>query len=130
MKKHRKQLVNVLGQKLLVDVPVDDELYKMDRHSEYQDARSKAKHVFLDDLAIADRAADVADACEQSQLLECLREALLTLDEDERLLVEYYYYRNLDEHETAARMKISQSTVNRKKHKITRKLRICLKDWL
>ncbi len=130
MKKHRKQLVDVLGQRRLVDVPVDDELYKIDRRDDYLNSRAKAKHIAFDDRFIADLAADVADVYERSQLLECLREALQKLDKDERLLVEYYYYDNLDEHETAARMKLSQSTVNRKKHRIIEKLRICLSDWL
>jgi RNA polymerase sigma factor (sigma-70 family) len=128
--KHRKQLVDVLGQKRLVEVPVDDELYKIDRRDDYLNSRAKIKHVALDDRFIANQAPDVADTFERAQLLEHLRKALLTLDEDELLLVECYYYGNRNEHETAVRMKLSQSTVNRMKHKVIQKLRIYLSDWL
>ena len=129
MKKYRKQVVNVLGQKLLVDVPVDDELYKADCREEYQRARSKAKHVSLDDALLICSTDDITEAYEESQLLECLREAIKTFGENERQIIEYLYFENLAESEIATILGISQQAVNRKKHRIIKKLRDCLADW-
>ena len=130
MKKYRKQSVYVFGRKRLVDVPVDSELYKADNRAEYQRARSKVKHVSLDENIIADFTADVAEAYEEAQLLECLREALQALIETERQLIECIYYDELTEQETAAILKTTQKTVNIRKHKIIKKLRDNLKEWL
>ena len=88
MKKHRKQLVNVFGEKRMVDVPVDSKLYKADNHAEYQRARSKTKHVSLDEIILVDFTADVTEAYEENQLLERLRETLQTLSKEERQLLE------------------------------------------
>jgi len=130
MKKHRKQLVSVSGQRRLVDVPADDELYKADCREEYQRARSKAKHVSFHEAALADLTADVMEAYEESQLLECLREALQTLTEEERRLVEYLYYRRLTERKTADILGISQQAVGKQKHRVIAKLRASLIDWM
>ena len=126
MKKYRKQSVYVFGRKRLVDVPVDEKLYKADNHAEYQRARSKKKHASLNEVIIA----DVAEAYEQSQLLESLRIAVQSLDDKERLLIECIYYDGLTEQETAAILTVTQKTVNIRKHKIIKKLRNSLKDWL
>ena len=125
MKKHRKQSVNVYGQKQLVDVPVDDKLYAMDNREEYQRKRSKSKHISLDDIITA----DVIEDYEESQLLECLREALQTLDKNERQLIEYIYYQGFSERKIATILKISQPTVMRRRDKIIQKLRNTLIDW-
>ena len=130
MKKHRKQLVNVLGEKRMVDVPVDSELYKADNHEEYQRARSKAKHLSLDEMILVDFMADVVEAYEEKQLLERLREALQTLCEEERQLLEYLYYDGLIEREVAAILEISQPAVTKRKHKIIQKLRNSLIGWM
>jgi len=130
MKKHRKQSVNVFGQKQLVDVPVDDDLYKADNHSEYQRARSKGKHVSLDDVVLADESADVTEDYEEAQLLECLRNELKTLNDKERRLVGYLFYDGLTERETAALLGISQPAVTKQKHRIIAKLRNSLIDWM
>jgi len=130
MKKHRKQLVNVLGERRLVDVPADDELYKADSREEYLRSKSKSWHVPLDGIILADITADVAEACEESQLLERLREVLKMLSEPELRLVEYLYYDELTERETAAILGISQPAVTKRKHKIIQKLRDILIDWL
>jgi len=129
MKKHRKQSVNVFGYKRLVDVPVDDELYKIDNHEEYQRRRSKAKHISLDDF-IAEFTADVMGNYEESQLLECLLEALQTLTEEEYQLIQYIFYDGFTEQETAVILKVTQKTVNIRKHEVINKLRDNLKDWL
>ena len=129
MKKHRKQIVYVFGRKRMVDVPVDSELYKADNRAEYLRAKSKAKHVSLDKTVLAGFTADVAEIYEEAQLLECLQEALEALSEVERRLVECIYYDGLTEQETAAILKIAQQNVNRKKHKIIKKLRDRLIDW-
>jgi len=130
MKKYRKQIVYVYGEKRFVDVPSNDELYKMDNREEYQRMRSKKKHISLESVVIADYSVDVAEVYEKTQLLECLREALLTLTDNERLLIEYIYYDGLTERETAALLKISQPAVTKRKHKIINKLRKSLSDWI
>ena len=130
MKKHRKQLVNVLGEKRMIDVPVDSELYKADNHEEYQRARSNAKHVSLDKILLVDFTADVTEAYEEKQLLEHLREALQTLGEEERQLLEYLYYDGLSEREVATILGISQPAVTKRKHKIIQKLHNSLIDWM
>jgi len=130
VKKYRKQSVNVFGRRLLVDVPVDGELYKADNRAEYLRARSRVKHVSLDKVVLAGFAADVAEAYEEAQLLLCLREAVQALTEKEYRLIECIYYDGLTEQETAAILMIAQQTVNRKKHKIIKKLRNSLIDWL
>ena len=129
MKKHRKQSVNVYGQKRLVDVPVDDKLYKIDNREEYQRRRSKSKHITLDDI-ITELTADVIEDYEESQLLERLHDVLQTLTKKERRLIKYIFYDGLTERETAAILKISQPTVTAQKQKIIQKLRNCLTDWL
>ena len=130
MKKHRKQSVYVFGRKRLVDVPVDSELYKADNHAEYQRARSKSKHTMLDEIAFTSFADDIAEAYEKSQLLICLREAVQALSDKERLLIECIFYDGQTEQETAAILRIARQNVNKKKHKIIKKLRNSLKDWL
>ena len=130
MKKFRKQVVNVHGERRLVDVPADDELYKADSREEYLRSKSISRHVPLDGIILADINADVAEACEESLLLERLREALKMLSEPERRLVEHLYYDELTERETAAIYGISQPAVTKRKHKIIQKLRVILIDWL
>ena len=130
MKKHRKQIVYVYGRKQLVDVPVDSELYKADNHAEYQRARSKTKHVSLDITVNIGVTADAAEVYEEAQLLECLRESLKKLSDEERQLIHYIYFYGLTERETAKRLKISQPAVTKRKHKIIKKLRSSLSDWL
>ena len=129
MKKHRKQSVNVLGKKQLVDVPVDSELYKADNRAEYQRARSKTKDVPWDASLFADLTADVVEIYEESQLLEFLREALQALSDEERQLIEYIFYEGLTEQETADILKVARQTVGKKKHRIINKLRNSLVDW-
>jgi RNA polymerase sigma factor (sigma-70 family) len=130
MKKHRKQSVYVSGQRELVDVPVDDELYKADNRAEYHRARSKTKHVSLDITVNIGITADVVENYEETQLLEALRKALKSLNEQERQLVDYIYFDGLTERETAAKLNITQPAVTKRKHKIINKLRNNLKDWL
>ena len=130
MKKYRKQSVYVFGRKRLFDVPVDSELHKADNRAEYQRARSKKKHVSLDEIIIADVTIDVAEAYEKSQLLECLRVAVQSLNDKERQIIECIYYDGLTEQETATILMVAQQTVNKKKHKAIKKLRASLIDWL
>ena len=130
MKKHRKQIVDVGGVKRLVDVPADDELYKADNREEYQRARSKTKHVSFHEVAFADLTSDVTEAYEESQLLECLCEALQTLTEEERRLVEYIYYDGLTERKVADILGISQQAVGKQKRRVIAKLRANLIDWM
>ncbi len=130
MKKHRKQRVNVFGEKLLTDVPVDDELYKADNHAEYQRARSKDKDRPFGNDIFSDVLVDVAMEYEERRLKECLREALQSLSEQERKIVELHYYGGLTEQETADMLSVSQQTVNKKKHRLIRKLRNILIDWI
>jgi len=130
MKKHRKQAVDVLGQKRLVDVPVDDELYKADNRSEYQRARSKIKDVSLNESVINASTADVMEDYEETQLLESLRESLKTLNDKDRRLIEYLFYDGLTERETAAILGVSHQAVGKQKRRIIAKLRNSLIDWL
>ena len=130
MKKYRKQSVTVNGKKRLVDVPVDSELYKADNRAEYQRARSKKKHVSLDITVKIGISADVAEIYEEAQLMESLRAAVAALADDERQLIEYLFFDGLTERETAAILGISQPAVTKRKHKIIKKLRNSLKDWL
>jgi len=60
MKKYRKQAVYVYGRKRLVDVPIDNELYKSDNRNEYQRKRSNQKQVSLNELIF-----DCTAKCEQ-----------------------------------------------------------------
>lgn len=130
MKKHRKQSVNVFVQKRLVDVPDDNELYKIDNREEYQRRRSKAKHISLDEIVMTEFTSVVTEAYEEVQLLECLHKAVQFLSEKERQLVEYIYYDGLTERETAVILKISQPAVIKRRDKIIQKLRNSLIDWL
>ena len=129
MKKHRKQSVNVLGKKQLVDVPVDDDLYAADNHEEYQRTRSLKKDVPWDASLFADLTANVMDNYEESQLLTCLYEAIQALSDEERQLVEYIYFDGMTEAEVAKILKISQQAVGKRKNKVIDKLRNSLIDW-
>jgi DNA-directed RNA polymerase specialized sigma subunit len=102
----------------------------MDRHSEYQRVRSSFKDVSLNEIVMADLTADIAVIYEEAQLLESLREALLTLDNAERCLVQYLYYDALTERKAATLLKIPRTTLNKRKKKIIQKLRKHLIDWL
>ena len=108
MKKHRKQSVNVLGKKMLVDVPVDGELYKADNHEEYQRTRSLKKDVPWDSSLFADLSADVMEIYEESELLACLYEVLQALSDEERQIVEYIYFDGLTEQTTADILKVAR----------------------
>ena len=129
MKKNRKQSVNVGGKKQLVDVPVDDELFKADNRAEYQRKRSKTKETPLNNAVIADLTADVIEDYEEQQLLECLREALKALNAKERRLIEYIYYDGLTERQAAEILGIAHQVVGKKKRRIIAKLRNSLIDW-
>jgi RNA polymerase sigma factor (sigma-70 family) len=130
MKKHRKQMVDVGGQKQLVDVPVDDELYKADNRAEYLRVRSKVKDISFDETVFTDLTANVVEDYEESQLLDCLDKAVKALNEKERRLIEYLYYKNLTEREVAVILGISHQAVNKQRHRIIVKLRENLSDWL
>jgi RNA polymerase sigma factor (sigma-70 family) len=131
MKKRRKQGVNVNGMKQLVDVPDDDALYRADNREEYHRMRSNSKHVSLDSAIISGIvAADVAEIIEEAELLICLRETLRTLTREERQLIEYIYYNGLSEKETASILMVTRQTVNKKKHRIIKKLRSSLAGWI
>ena len=129
MKKYRKQSVNVLGQKRLVDVPVDDELYKADNREEYQRARSKKKHVSLGSVVLADLTANIVEAYEEKQLLECLHEALQMLTAKERQLIEYLYYDGLSERKIGTILEISHQAVGKRKRCVIAKPKNSLIDW-
>ncbi len=129
MKKHRKQRVYVDGLKHLVDVPVDDELYKADNHSEYQRARSKKKDATLQDEIRADVSADIMEDFEEKQLMQCLHESLHALTEKERQLIDYLYFDGLTERETAKILCISHQAVGKQKKKVIQKLHNSLIDW-
>ena len=130
MKRHRKQGVFVNGVKQLVDVPVDTELYKADNREEYQRVRSKLKHVSLDVIVHISASFDVAEDYEKRQLLDCLREAVQALKDDERQLIEHIFFDGLTERETASIFKISQQAVAKRKQKIIKKLQKRLVNWL
>lgn len=130
MKKHRKQLVYVDGQKHLIDVPVDDELYKADNHAEYQRVRSKQKDSTLELTLLADESADIMADFEEKQLLEALHKALSELSETERKLIDSLFYRRLTERDIAKSLGISQQAVGKRKYKVLQKLRESLIDWL
>lgn len=130
MKKHRKQVIYVDGHKHLIDVPVDDELYTADNHAEYQRARSKKKDKSFQDTVFSDMTADVMEAFEEKQLLECLHEALEALNDKERQLIDCIFFDGLTERETAVILKKSQPAVTKQKNKIIQKLRNSLIDWL
>ena len=130
MKKHRKQIADVGGQKSLIDVPVDDVLHKIDCHAEYLRVRSINKEVTFDENVISTLMADVAYDYEESQLLESLHEALDTLNEKERRLVKLLYYDDLGQCKTAAMLGISQSTVAYQNQRIISRLKKQMKNWI
>lgn len=130
MKRERKQFVFVYGRKQFVDVPVDDELYRADRHSEYQRLRSREKDVPLDEDILADLTKNTVENYEKKELFEKLSEALKILTAEERQLIDYIYYHNLTEREIAAILEISQQAVSKQKHKVIKKLRKYFKDWI
>jgi RNA polymerase sigma factor (sigma-70 family) len=55
---------------------------------------------------------------------------LKTLNDKERLLVDCIYFNGFTEQETAEILNVTQKTVNVRKHKIIKKLRNSLSDWL
>jgi len=138
MKKYREQLVNVGEQRIWVDVPVDEKLYKLDNHEDYQRRRSNLRHISIDeniDDIIADTTtneltADVIENYEKSQLIEYLQKALQTLKKKELRLIDYLFYEELTGKETAEILKISPPAVTLQKQKIIEKLRKQLNDWL
>ena len=138
MKKYREQLVNVGEQRIWVDVPVDEKLYKLDNHEDYQRRRSNLRHISIDeniDDIIADTTtneltADVIENYEKSQLIEYLQKALQTLKKKELRLIDYLFYEDLTGKETAEILKISPPAVTLQKQKIIEKLRKQLNDWL
>jgi len=138
MKKYREQLVNVGEQRILVDVPVDEILYKLDNREDYQRRRSNLRHISIDeniDDIIADTTtneltADVIENYEKSQLMEYLQKALQTLKKKELRLIDYLFYEELTGKETAEILKISPPAVTLQKQKIIEKLRKQLNDWL
>jgi RNA polymerase sigma factor (sigma-70 family) len=129
MKKIRKQGVLVDGKMQLVDVPVDDELYKADNREEYLRVRSKNTQVSFETVIISGFADDVAEAYEESQLLENLQAALVALSVSDRKLIQYVFFDDMSETETAEKLNIARQTVNKKKHRIIKKLRDSLKNW-
>ena len=69
----------------------------------------------------------IEDVIEQVMLIGKLHEALEMLDEEEKMIINLYYFQNLSEAESAGLMGISQQTFHNRKTKILKKLekRIC-----
>jgi len=128
MKKHRKQSVNVLGKKQLVDVPVDGELYKADNREEYQRTRAEAKHLPFYDV-FADLTGNAIECYEEKQLLACLYEALQNLNEQDRELIEIIYFDGHSQQEAADILNVSQKTVSVRHKKAIDKLKNSLIHW-
>jgi len=128
MKKHRKQIVNVLGKKQLVDVPVDEQLYKADNREEYQRTRAEDKHLPLFDV-FADLTGNAVEIYEEKQLLVCLHEALQNLNEQDRELIEIIYFDGHIQQEAAEILGVSQKTVSIRHKKAIDRLKNSLVDW-
>ena len=62
-------------------------------------------------------------------LIEALRVALTTLQTVDREIIELIYFRELSERETAARLGLSQKSVNRHKKQALKLLRELLADY-
>ena len=79
-------------------------------------------------MAFADQHS-VEESVSRKLLIEALRVALTTLQTVDREIIELIYFRELSERETAARLGLSQKSVNRHKKQALKLLRELLADY-
>ena len=71
---------------------------------------------------------DMTEAVEENQLREQLRSAIRSLSAQERELLDDLFYAGMTEREVAAKLNLSQKTVNKRRHKVIEKLRTILSE--
>ncbi|WP_322204259.1 RNA polymerase sigma factor [Acutalibacter intestini] len=124
---------------MLMEVPEDayKAFYKRKRREKYLKDRSKDNGDFSYDMLttdefngediLVDTVADTAGLAERNLLLDKLRRALDTLPEEERTLLEQYYFAGVSECELSDIYGISQQAVSKRVRKILAKLKKLIK---
>ncbi len=124
---------------MLMEVPEDayKAFYKRKRREKYLKDRSKDNGDFSYDMLttdefngediLVDTVADTQGQAERSLLLDKLRHALNKLSEEERTLLEQYYFAGVSECELSDIYGISQQAVSKRVRKILTKLKNLIK---
>jgi len=124
---------------MLMEAPEDDykAFYKQKRREKYMKERSRDNGDFSYDMLttdefngediLVDTVADTQGQAERSLLLDKLRHALNKLSEEERTLLEQYYFAGVSECELSDIYGISQQAVSKRVRKILTKLKNLIK---
>ena len=134
---HGRRFIPLHG--MLMEVPEDayKAFYKRKRREKYLKDRSKDNGDFSYDMLttdefngediLVDTVADTQGQAERSLLLDKLRHALNKLSEEERTLLEQYYFAGVSECELSDIYGISQQAVSKRVRKILTKLKNLIK---
>ena len=124
---------------MLMEVPEDayKAFYKKKRRQKYLKERSNDNGDFSYDMLttddfngediLVDTVSDTAGQAEANVLVDKLRQAVAQLTENERLLLQMVYDRQLTERNIAAQLGVSQNAINKQKAHILTKLKKFLK---
>ncbi|OUQ79812.1 sigma-70 family RNA polymerase sigma factor [Flavonifractor sp. An100] len=138
MAEEKKYYLRVQGCLVEVTKDVYRAYYCMERHTRTLDEKDirngKVSYSDLDtketlgEEMVPDLAAEsVEDRAVKNVLLQKLRLCLTMLPLEEQKLIYALYYEELTEREYAQQIKLSQRAVNKRRHKILKKLRAMLK---
>lgn len=126
LKRKRKQLVILDGRRVLVDVPEDDILYRLDSRAEYLRSRNLRFETSLDsisDFVGSPQESQPEYILEKKDLHHRLAIALSNLSVEERRLLYWRFEMELRQTEIARLMDCSQQKVSRELQRILLHLR-------
>lgn len=131
MKRLRKQLVIWDGKRMLVDVPEDDVLYRLDCHAEYLRVRSLRFDTPLDSASLflsSPRESQPDFIVEQFDMKRRLAEAVSHLSNGEMRLLRLRFEQELGQAEIARLLDCSQQKISKDLRLILVKLRAELEE--
>ena len=115
-------------------VPVSEEVYRAYKRPQWREEKQKKAHcireISLDEsenVHIPSNEKLVEQIVEDKLLLEMLLKALETLTEDERFLIDEIYFQEKSERDLARETNVSNVSINKKHHKIIKKLKKLIK---
>lgn len=133
-----KYFIPLHGMLMEVDKDAYRDFYKSRRRQKYLEERSEANEDFSYDMLttddfngeaiLVDENADVAEMVVRKIMLDKLRQTVLTLSDEEQLLIYRHYYAEISETELASLYGILQQAVSKRIGKIRAKLKKFLEN--
>ena len=117
-------------------VPVSEEVYRVYKQSQWRESNRRRavnererslEQVEEGGVHITSQEKLVEQIVEDKLLFEMLLKALETLTEDERFLIDEIYFQEKSERDLARETNVSNVSINKKHHKIIKKLKKLIK---